>query len=159
MKIDAKISKILKMQLDNCVDLEKCEKMSLLSLSEASILPRTNPRKILGYCDTGTPTPLGSKWKKVPKSPGKNTPRTSPKKPKKTRKPPLRGAARAKDTTQRQIPLQIQCFGKLSSESFQQNKDLRDRNPPRVSFVIAYPRQAANLFAHYSFAKDNLSLQ
>ena len=32
-EIDAEISKILKIQLDNCVDLEKCEKMSLLSLS------------------------------------------------------------------------------------------------------------------------------
>ena len=57
LKIDAKISNILKMQLDNCVDLEKCEKMSLLSLSEASILPRKSLRKIPEYRDTGPPPP------------------------------------------------------------------------------------------------------
>ena len=37
---NAKISKILKIQLVNLVDLEKCEKMSLLSHSEASIQPK-----------------------------------------------------------------------------------------------------------------------
>ena len=37
---NAKISKFLKIQLDNLVDLEKREKMSLLSHSEASIQPR-----------------------------------------------------------------------------------------------------------------------
>ena len=45
LKIDAKISKILKMQLDIYVDLEKCEKMSLLSLSEASIQKCTSTVK------------------------------------------------------------------------------------------------------------------
>ena len=43
---NAKISKFLKIQLDNCVDLEKREKMSLLSHSEASIEPRTDPDKM-----------------------------------------------------------------------------------------------------------------
>ena len=40
---NAKICKILKIQLDNLVDLEKCEKMSLLSHSEASIQPIFGP--------------------------------------------------------------------------------------------------------------------
>ena len=40
---NAKISKILKIQLVNLVDLEKCEKMSLLSHSEASIQPIFGP--------------------------------------------------------------------------------------------------------------------
>ena len=43
---NAKISKILKIQLVNLVDLEKCEKMSLLSHSEASIQPIFDPEKL-----------------------------------------------------------------------------------------------------------------
>ena len=35
------------------VDLEKCWKMSLLSLSEASIQPRTGPPKLTNLLDTG----------------------------------------------------------------------------------------------------------
>ena len=42
---NAKISKILKIQLVNFVDLEKCEKMSLLSHSGASIQPIFDPQK------------------------------------------------------------------------------------------------------------------